>query len=54
MAKRNRLSVGRLVASTNPLRNIIGKRLDVEIKYTTHGLYNRIVNESVIGIRPSF
>ena len=54
MAKRNRLSVGRLVASSNPLTNIIGKRLEVEVKYATNGLCNRILSKNVIGIRPSF
>lgn len=54
MAKRNRLSVGRLVASSNPITNIIGKRLEVEVKYSTKGLYNRIVCKNILGVRPSF
>lgn len=54
MAKRNRLLVGKLVASSNPITNIIGKRLDVEVKYSAKGLYNRIVSTTVIGVRPSF
>lgn len=52
--KRNRISIGRLVASTNNLRNIMGKRLEVEVKYRTSGLQNYIVSQNVIGIRASF
>lgn len=51
MAKRNRLKVGRLVASTNNLRNIMGKRLEVQVLYRDSGFSNKIVAQNVIGIR---
>ena len=54
MAKRNRILVGRLVASTNKITNIIGKRLDVEVKYVVNGLSNKIISQNVIGVRANF
>ncbi len=51
--KRNKVLVGKLVASTNKLRNIMGKRLDVEVKYLTTGLPYQIISQNVIGIRAS-
>lgn len=53
MRKRNRISVGRLVASTDKLKNIMGKRLEVEVKYITSGLTNKIISQNVIGVRAS-
>ncbi len=53
MAKRNRILVGRLVASSNKIRNIMGKRLEVEVKYIKNGLTNRIISQNVIGVRAS-
>lgn len=52
--KRNRLAIGRLVASSNPLRNIIGKRLDVIVKYNIGIFSNRVVSQEVIGIRTDY
>lgn len=51
--KRNRVSVGRLVASTDKIRNIMGKRLEIEVRYITSGLTHKIISQSVIGVRAS-
>lgn len=51
MAKRNRISIGRLVASTDNLKNIMGKRLEVEIRYIKTGFNYKIIYQDVIGIR---
>lgn len=51
--KRNKILVGRLVASTDKIRNIMGKRLEVEVKYVTSGLTNRIISQNVIGVKAS-
>lgn len=50
MAKKNRIRFGRLVASTNPLRAIEAKRLDIQVKFRI-GLPNEILSTKVIGIR---
>lgn len=52
--KRNRLAIGRLVASSNPLRNIQGKRLDIVVKYSIGSLFNRVVSQEVIAIRNDY
>lgn len=52
--KRNRLAIGRLVASSNPLRNIQGKRLDIIVKYSIGMFSNRIVSQEVIAIRNDY
>ena len=52
--KRNRLAIGRLVASSNPLRNIQGKRLDIVVKYNIGSLFNRVVSQEVIAIRTDY
>ena len=51
--KRNKVLVGRLVASTDKIRNIMGKRLEVEVKYITSGLTHQIISQNVIGVRAS-
>ena len=53
MAKRSRITVGRLVASTNPLRKIFARRLNVEVTYCKSGFTNRIISERVVGIAVS-
>ena len=49
--KRNRLAIGRLVASSNPLKHIQGKRLDIVVKYVRGTFCNRVVSQETIGIR---
>jgi len=49
--KRNRIISGKFVASTNNLKNIMGKRLDVTVKYVETGFCNRIVSQEIVGIR---
>lgn len=49
--KRARIITGKFVASSDNLRNIIGKRLDVSVKYVQGGLYNRIISQETVGIR---
>ena len=49
--KRNRLKLGMLVASTNTLKNIQGKRLLMQVAYRDSGFSNVIISKNVIGIR---
>ena len=49
--KRSRIVPGRLVASTDPLKNIKAKRLDILVQYVEKGISNRILSISTIGIR---
>ena len=42
---------GKFVASSNHFRNIIGKRLDVTVRYVEAGFSNRIISQETIGIR---
>lgn len=51
MARKRFTHTGKLVASSNSFRNIIGKRLDVSVRYVTGGLYNQTISQKVIGIR---
>ena len=50
MAKRSRVTVGKLVASTNPLRKILAKRLDMRVLYTTNGFSHKIISERAVGV----
>ena len=47
MTKRTRFFTGNLVASTNTLKNIMGKRLNVEVRFTISG---RIISQKIVGI----
>jgi hypothetical protein len=49
--KRNRIISGRFVASTDNLKNIRGKRLDIVVKYVEKGFSNRIISMETVGIR---
>lgn len=49
--KRNRIKFGLLVASTNNLKNIQGKRLLMQVAYRDSGFSNTIISKNVIGIR---
>lgn len=49
--KRNRLLIGRLVASTNRLTSIQSKHLDIKVLYKHQGLHNQIIAKSIIGVR---
>ena len=49
--KRTRIILGKFVASTNNLKNIQGKRLDIAVKYVETGFCNRIISMETIGIR---
>lgn len=49
---RKRIKVGYLVASTNPTRSIIAKRLIVEVKYNP--VNYRCISDRVLGTRTSF
>jgi hypothetical protein len=44
--KRTRIITGKFVASSNHLKNIMGKRLDVSVKYVQSGFSNRIISIS--------
>jgi hypothetical protein len=48
MSKRKRFFTGHLVASTNTLKNIMGKRLEVEVKFTPFG---GVFSQKVVAIR---
>lgn len=50
MAKRNRITVGQLVASSNPLRKIFATRLEVQVLYVDTKFSKRIVSEKIVGI----
>lgn len=52
MAKRNRILKGKLVASTDRLRHIASKRLDVEILYVKRDFNYEIIKETILGIKP--
>ena len=52
MAKRNRISSGRLVASTNRLKQIASKRLDIEVLYVKKTFGYDVIKENILGIRP--
>lgn len=52
--KRNRLAIGSLVASSNPLRYIQSKRLVIIVKYSKGLFANRVVSQEVLGTRKSF
>lgn len=49
--KRNRLKIGMLVASTNKLKNIQGKRLEIHVSYKESIFGNKILFRDVVGIR---
>lgn len=48
MSKRKRFLSGKLVASTDSLKNIMGKRLDVSVRFTPFG---GVFSQKVEGIR---
>lgn len=50
-SKRTRIITGKFVASSNHLRNIMGKRLDISVQYVHSGFSNRIISQETIGIR---
>jgi hypothetical protein len=52
--KRKRIKTGRLVASTNHLRSIQSKRLDILVKYVSNAFNNTIISQEIIGIREAF
>jgi hypothetical protein len=52
--KRPRIKTGRLVASTNHLKNIQSKRLDIIVKYVSKAFNNTIISQEIIGIREAF
>lgn len=49
--KRTRIIPGRLVASSDPLKNIKAKRLDILVQYVEKGISNKILSISTLGIR---
>jgi hypothetical protein len=50
-SKRTRIITGKFVASSNHLKNIMGRRLDVSVRYVQSGFSNRIISMNTIGIR---
>jgi len=48
--KRKRVATGSLEASSNTLRNIMAKRLNILVVYAP-GLANRTIKTQVVGIR---
>lgn len=51
MTKKTRFFTGELVASTNTLKNIMGKRLQVQVRFTSSG---RVISKETVGIRQEF
>lgn len=51
MGTRKRVCIGALVASTNKLKAIKSKRLNVRIIYSNTGLFNNIISEKTVGLR---
>jgi hypothetical protein len=49
--KRTRVKTGMLMFSTNPLKSIMCKRLQVLVRYTTAGMFSNIVKQIIIGIK---
>ena len=51
MGTRKRVCVGMLVASSNKLKHIKSKRLNVRVIYSNKGLFNNVLSEKIIGYR---
>ena len=45
---KTRFFTGTLVASTNSLKSIASKRLDIQVRYTLSG---KVLNHNIIGFR---
>ena len=48
---RKRFKTGQFVASSNTLKNIMGKRLDISVRYVTGAFGCKVISEKTIGIR---
>jgi hypothetical protein len=48
--KRPRFKTAMLVGSTNPLKSIMARRLEVAIRYI-EGVPNKVIKQEVIGVR---
>ena len=48
---RKHFKTGQLVASTNPLRKILSKRLIISVRIVDKGLSKQVISEEVVGIR---
>ena len=51
MSTRKRVCIGMLVTSSNKLKHIKSKRLNVRVIYSNKGLFNNVLSEKITGYR---
>lgn len=51
MGTKKRVCIGMLVASSNKLKHIKSKRLNVRVIYSNKGLFNNVLSEKITGYR---